>query len=63
MRKHLIPTYPHAQATFQHNRSKADIATPHRPFRVKCFQTIHHCDVDVARGLVLLSGIGTKALP
>jgi len=28
---------------------------------VRRFQTIHHCDVDVARGLVLLSGIGTKA--
>src|SRR5450631_3080991 len=27
------------------------------------FQTIHHCSVDVARGLVLLFGIGTKALP
>jgi hypothetical protein len=34
-----------------------------RPFRVKRFQTIHHCNVDVARGLVLLFGIGTKALP
>jgi hypothetical protein len=27
------------------------------------FQAIHHCSVDVARGLVLLFGIGTKALP
>ena len=27
------------------------------------FQTIHHCSVDVARGLVLLFGIGTRALP
>jgi hypothetical protein len=34
-----------------------------RPFEVKRFQTIHHCSVDVARGLVLLFGIGTKALP
>src|SRR4030088_2360278 len=34
-----------------------------RPFGVKRFQTIHHCSVDVARGLVLLFGIGTKALP
>ena len=33
-----------------------------RPFEVKHFQTIHHCSVDVARGLVLLFGIGTKAL-
>src|SRR6516225_3304788 len=34
-----------------------------RPFRVKRFQTIHLCGVDVAHGLVLLFGIGTKALP
>src|SRR5262245_12879185 len=27
------------------------------------FQTIHHLSVNVARGLVLLFGIGTKALP
>ena len=33
-----------------------------RPFGVKRFQTIHHCSVDVAHGLVLLFGIGTKAL-
>src|SRR6202158_5772658 len=34
-----------------------------RPVGVKHFQTIHHCDVDVAHGLVLLFGLGTKALP
>ena len=34
-----------------------------RPFGVKRFQTIHRCSVDVAHGLVLLFGIGTKALP
>src|ERR1700688_506367 len=34
-----------------------------RPFGVKHFQTIHHCGVDVAHGLALLFGIGTKALP
>src|SRR5712672_3600319 len=34
-----------------------------RPFGVKHFQTIHQCGVDVARGLVLLFGIGTWALP
>jgi hypothetical protein len=34
-----------------------------RPFGVKRFQTIHRYGVDVARGLVLLFGIGTKALP
>ena len=31
-----------------------------RPFGVKRFQTIHHYSVDVAHGLVLLFGIGTK---
>src|SRR5262245_21412425 len=34
-----------------------------RPSSVKRFQTIHHLSVNVARGLVLLFGIGTKALP
>ena len=34
-----------------------------RPVGVKRFQAIHHYSVDVARGLVLLFGIGTKALP
>src|SRR6202521_3170539 len=48
----------------------ADMATApmnvcfsNRPVGVKHFQTIHHCSVDVAHGLVLLFGIGTKALP
>ena len=34
-----------------------------RPFRVKHFQTIRRSSVDVAHGLALLFGIGTKALP
>jgi hypothetical protein len=34
-----------------------------RPVWVKRFQTIHRSSVDVARGLVLLFGIGAKALP
>src|SRR5271169_5673333 len=34
-----------------------------RPFKVKHFQTIRRCSVDVTHGLVLLFGIGTKALP
>jgi hypothetical protein len=34
-----------------------------RRFGVKRFQTIHQCNIDVARGFVLLFGIGTKALP
>ena len=33
-----------------------------RPVGVKHFQTVHHCSVDVARGLALLFGIGTRAL-
>ena len=46
---------------------EADIGVTHRhvcfsnrPFEVKHFQTIRHCSVDVAHGLVLLFGIGTK---
>jgi hypothetical protein len=34
-----------------------------RPLGVKRFQTIHHDSVEVARGLVLLFGIGAGALP
>src|SRR6187399_3253227 len=34
-----------------------------RPFGVKHFQTVHHCSVDVAHGLALLFGIGTRAVP
>jgi len=44
------PRYPHVRFC-------------NRPFEVKRFQAIHHGGVDVARGLVLLSGIGTMALP
>ena len=41
-----------------------EVRFSNRPFGVKRFQTIHHyCSVDVAHGLVLLFGIGTKALP
>src|SRR5262245_36110703 len=39
-----------------------DVCFSNRPFGVKHFQTIHLCGVDVARGLALLFGIGTKAL-
>ena len=35
-----------------------DVCFSNRPFGVKHFQTIHPCGVDVARGLVLLFGIG-----
>jgi hypothetical protein len=40
-----------------------DVRFSNRPFGVKRFQTIHHRSFDVARGLVLLFGIGTRALP
>jgi hypothetical protein len=42
---------------------RQNVRFSNRPFEVKRFQTIHHHSVDVARGLVLLFGIGTKALP
>jgi hypothetical protein len=44
-------------------RRSADVRFSNRPFRVKRFQTIHRYSVDVAHGLVLLFGIGTRALP
>src|SRR5512135_367853 len=44
-------------------RECVDVRFSNRPFGVKRFQTIHYCSVDVAHGLVLLFGIGTKALP
>ena len=40
-----------------------DVRFSNRPVGVKRFQTVHHGSVDVARGLVLLFGIGFKALP
>src|SRR4029079_297234 len=45
------------------NLAPGAVRFSNRPVGVKCFQTIHCCDVDVARGLVLLFGTGTKALP
>jgi hypothetical protein len=41
----------------------SDVCFSNRPFGVKRFQTIHYYGVDIARGLVLLFGIGTRALP
>src|ERR1700755_2106500 len=43
--------------------SERDVCFSNRPVGVKHFQTIHGSSVDVARGLVLLSGIGAWALP
>src|SRR6266446_9065385 len=45
------------------DRARGHIRFSNRPLRVKRFQTIHGYSVDVAHGLVLLFGIGTKALP
>ena len=47
------------------SRSKQtyELAFSNRPIEVKRFQTIHHHSVDVARGVVLLFGIGARALP
>ena len=41
----------------------AHVRFSNRPVWVKRFQTVHRCSVDVAHGLVLLFGIGTRALP
>jgi hypothetical protein len=45
------------------NSDLINVRFSNRPFGVKHLQTIHHCGVDVARGLALLFGLGTKALP
>src|SRR6516162_1480958 len=37
-----------------------DVRFSNRPFRVKHFQAIHHSGINVARGLSLLFGLGTK---
>ena len=41
-------------------RQLTNVRFSNRPFGVKRFQTIHHYSVDVAHGLVLLFGIGTR---
>src|ERR1035441_5950202 len=45
------------------DKAARNVRFSNRPVGVKHFQTIHHCSVDVAHGLALLFGIGTKALP
>src|SRR4249919_742140 len=50
-------------ALLRHRKTQIEVRFSNRPFRVKRFQTIHHYSVDVAHGLVLLFGLGTKALP
>jgi len=44
-------------------RCLQDVRFSNRPVGVKRFQTVHYHSIDVAHGLVLLFGIGTKALP
>src|SRR4029077_18156702 len=48
-------------ASFRSDRDTS--AFSNRPLGVKHFQTVLRCSVDVTHGLVLLFGIGTKALP
>jgi len=45
------------------DRHSANVRFSNRPVGVKRFQTIHDCGVDVTHGLVLLFGIGSKAVP
>src|SRR5215472_8030789 len=45
------------------DQSGCDVRFSNRPAGVKRFQTVHGSGVDVTRGLVLLYGIGTWALP
>ena len=60
----MKPGHFRSGSTAIHSRCSRDFRFSNRPFGVKRFQTIHHhCSVDVAHGLVLLFGIGTKALP
>ena len=40
-----------------------NVGFSNRPFGVKRFQAIHRYSVDVTRGLALLFGLGSKALP
>jgi hypothetical protein len=42
---------------------RVKVCFSNRPVGVKHFQTIRRCSVDVTHGLVLLFGIGAKALP
>ena len=61
----MIPYYEQAYPLAQpaSDADQAQCRFSNRPFRVKHFQAIHHRSVDVARGLVLLFGIGARALP
>ena len=55
--------YPRSSVQTRLVKGRSDVRFSNRPFGVKRFQTIRRCSVDVTHGLVLLFGIGTKALP
>ena len=56
----ICPLYPRKRTCAV---QLADVRFSNRPFGVKRFQAVHCYGVDVAHGLALLFGIGTKALP
>ena len=61
-RENFLPSGRVSQTVW--SKAAGNVRFSNRPFGVKRFQTIHHhCSVDVTHGLVLLFGIGTKALP
>ena len=62
---HVCKPYRHIFHTYRTDKRPVDnVCFSNRPFGVKRFLTVRHrCSVDVARGLMLLFGIGTRALP
>jgi hypothetical protein len=58
-----LDTGPGAGHRRRGDRITRDVAFSNRPVGVKHFQATHRCSVDVAHGLALLFGIGTKAVP
>jgi hypothetical protein len=54
---------PASSSATPNGQALAYVYFSNRPFGVKRFQTIHHYSADGARGLALLFGIGTEALP
>jgi len=60
--KPAMTTSGHSLQIVAHGKS-LHVRFSNRPFEVKRFQTIRRCGVDVTHGLVLLFGIGTKAVP
>jgi hypothetical protein len=62
MTRRALPWRKSAPVNLDRIGPSGHVRFSNRPFLVKHFQTIHQCDVDVAHGLVLLFGIGTRAL-